>query len=170
MSVAAVAIYLINTLSAIKDSAVFLCEAVYDAYQPKSWAFTTRNAYPTIVNSRWSIDPSIDTYSPDTYSFGQSTSDSKSIDIVTAQIEAANKTTFDMSSFLYSVRWYDSPPSLYELVILYFLHQKICLSTDLIDTYTFTALTSEGEDITIQLGSASAKKPFRGWNTELKVD
>ena len=170
MSVTAVAIYVINTFFAIRDSAVFLCEAVYDAYQPKIWAFTTRNAYPTIVNSRWSIDSSIDTYSPDTYSFAESPSDSQSIDIVTAQIETANKTTFDMSSFLYSVRWYDSPPSLYELVILYFLHQKVCLSTDLIDTYTFTALTSEGEDITIQLGTASAKKPFRGWNTELKVD
>jgi len=170
MSVTSFAIYVINTVFAIKDSAVYLCEAIYDAYQPKVWAFTTRNAYPTIVNSGWSIDSSIDTYSPDTYSFAESQSDSQSIDIVTAQIETANKTTFDMSSFLYSVRWYDIPPSLYELVILYFLHQKICLSTDLIDTYTFTALTSEGEDITIKLDSASAKKPFRGWNTELKVD
>jgi len=170
MSVTAVAIYVINTLFAIKDSAVHLCEAVYDAYQPKIWAFTTRNAYPTIVNSGWSIDSSIDTYSPDTYTFIDSSSESQSIDIVIAQIETANKTTFDMSSFLYSIRWYHSPPSLYELVILYFLHQKICLSTDLIDTYIFTALTSEGEDITIELGSAFAKKPFRGWNTELKVD
>ena len=170
MSVTGVAIYVINTLFAIKDSAVYLCEAVYDAYQPKKWAFTTRNAYPTIVNSRWSIDPSVDTYSPDTYTFIESTSDSHSLDIVIAQVETANKATFDMSSFLYSVRWYDSPPSLYELVILYFLHNKICLSTDLIDTYTFTALTPDGEDISVELGSAFAKKPFRGWNTELKVD
>ena len=169
MSVTGVAIYVINTLFAIKDSAVHLCEAIYDAYQPRVWAFTTRNAYPAIVNSRWSID-SIDTYSPDTYTFAESTSDSQSIDIVIAQVETANKATFDMSSFLYSVRWYDSPPSLYELVILYFLHQKVCLSTDLIDTYKFTALTSDGEDISLELGSAFAKKPFRGWNTELKVD
>jgi hypothetical protein len=165
------AVYAINMTYAVKDSVVFLCQAVYDAYCTKTWVFTTRNVYPVLLNSTWTVDSSVVLqYSPDTHTFLDSTPESQSLDIVTAEIETANKNTFDMSSFLYSIRWHGVAPSLYELVILFFLHEKICLSTDLIDTYKLTVLTSDAEERVIPLGSAIAKKPFHGWNTELKVD
>lgn len=165
------AVYAVNTAYAVKDSVVFLCQAVYDAYCPKKWVFTSRNAYPVLLNTNWTIDSSIDLlYCPATYTFLDSVSESHSLDIVTAEIETANKNIFDMSSFLYSIRWHGVAPSLYELVILFFLHEKICLSTDLIDTYKLTVLTSDAEEHVIPLGSAIAKKPFHGWSTELKVD
>lgn len=115
------------------------------------------------------------TYDPATHTFGQGTGDKTTLDIVTAELKTPS-ITYDMSSFLYSVKWYLAAPapSLYELVLLFLLHEKVCLSADMLSSYTITVLTSDAEEHAIELNSPIAKQSFRGFTkgtTEgLKVD
>jgi len=166
-------VYAVNSLSYVKDAVVFFYECVYEGYSAKRWIFAERNAYPVMLSSSWRAEPLMLTYDPATFTFGQGTGDKMSLDIVTAELKTPS-ITYDMSSFLYSVKWYSSAPSLYELVLLFLLHEKVCLSAVMLESYTLIVLTSDAEEHTIELGLPLAKQSFRGFTegtTEgLKVD
>jgi hypothetical protein len=165
-------VYLINTSYAIKESVVFLYETICDSYTKKTWAFASRNSYPVSVSSKWGVDASISLqYDPSTNTFHKHAMSQRNLlDIVTAEITTINGKTFDLSSFFYSIRWFDIEPSLYELIILYFMHENLCMSTELLDTYTLTVLTSEAEEHVIPLNSLIAKRPFTGFESESEPD
>ena len=168
-------LYLLNTLYKVKGVFDHLYDTLYNGYCENTWVFTSRNAHPVLLNNRWKVDSSINLiYSPSTYSFQKNASYGKSsLDMLTAEIHTPNGFIFDMSSFLYLIKWYNVVPSLFELVVLFFMHEKVCLSTSMIDTYSLHILTSDGDDIIIPLSSKTAKEPFINWSSfsgELKVD
>ena len=162
MSLLSYGVYLINGLYGIQSAALYFLETVYEGYREKRWVFAERNAYPVMLSSIWRTEPLMITYDPATFTFGQGIADKQSLDIVTAELKTPS-TTYDLSSFLYSVKWYLAAPSLYELVLLYLLHEKTCLSTDMLDSYTLHVLTSDAEEVVIDLHSPLAKQSFRGF-------
>lgn len=164
-------VYAVNSLSYLKDSVVFFCECVYEGYTEKHWVFTERNTYPVMLSSSWRTEPLMLTYDPATFTFGRGTGDKMGLDIVTVELKTPS-TTYDMSSFLYSVKWYStgSAPSLYELVLLFLLHEKICLSTDMLSSYTLVVMTSDAVEYNIEMNSPMATQSFRGFTEGLKVD
>lgn len=162
-------VYAVNSLGYVKDAVLFFCECVYEGYTEKRWIFTERNTYPVMLSSSWRTEPLMLTYDPATHTFGQGICDKTTLDIVTAELKTPS-ITYDMSSFLYSVKWYLAAPSLYELVLLFLLHEKVCLSADMVSSYTLTVLTSDAEEHAIELNSPLAKQSFRGFTEGLKVD
>jgi hypothetical protein len=164
-------VYIINGVYSIKDSFFYAVDLLREGYREKHWVFTQRNTYPVMVSSAWTIESQVLTYSPET-GFGQGTAQDKNTleDVVTAELTTPSGKSYDLSTFFYSVKWYSAAPSLYELVLVYFLHEKICLSTDMIDSFTLTVMTSDAEEHDIPLEGALAKASFRGFTAGLKVD
>jgi len=169
-------VYCINTVYSVKDSVVSLCTALRELYTTKTLVFPTRNAYPLAISSSWRVDGSIDLiYSPETHSFhARQIHDRKTLDCVTGEVKVGGK-VYDLSSFFYSVKWYDSPPSLYELVVLFFMEERMAVGTDVIDGSTLSIMDSSGDTHDIPLSTPLAKEPFESFSpvtpgTGLKVD
>jgi len=158
------AVYLINTLYRVKDNLVYVYDSICDIYATKTWVFTTDNAYPVVTSSSWKTR-AYRFYSPETHQF-KGDGHRTTVDSVTAELHGDK--VYDLSSFFYSVKW-STPPSLYELVLLYLMHEKICISTAIVDSYILTIMDSNGDDHTILLSSTFAKDPFYGFEG-LKVD
>lgn len=180
MSLLSYGVYLINTLYSIQSNVSYLVETVYEGYREKRWVFAQRNAYPVMTSSSWtnsdaagngclSVQGDMLTYYPATYTFAPAASDKKSLDIVTAELNTPFG-AHDLSSFFYSVKWHMNAPSLYELVLLFLLHEKLCLSTSTLDSSSITVLTSDAEEYVIEMNSVVAKQTFRGFTEGLKVD
>ena len=183
MSLLSYGVYLINTLYSIQSNVSYLVETVYEGYREKRWIFPQRNAYPVMTSSSWnnrdaaiplrngclalySVQGAMLTYYPEKYTFAPSDSDKISLDIVTAELTTPFG-VYDLSSFFYSVKWYLAAPSLYELVLLFFLHEKLCLSTYTLDSSSLTILTSDAEEHVIEMNSVVARQPFRGFTEGL---
>lgn len=162
-------VYAVNSLAYVKDAVVYFCDCVYEGYSTKRWVFAERNTYPVMLSSSWRREPLMMAYDPATFTVGSGLTDKMTLDVVTAELKTPS-TTYDLSSFFYSVKWYTTAPSLYELVLLYLLHEKICLSTDMLNSYTLNILTSDAEECVIDLDSPLAKQSFRGFTEGLKVD
>ena len=156
-------VYAVNSVTYVKDAVVFFCECVYEGYSTKYWAFAKRNSYPIIVSSSWKKEEVMLTYSPDTFMFGELIGDKITLDVVTAELKTPYS-TYDLSSFLYSVKWGSVAPSLYELVLLYLLHEKICLSIDMLDLCSLNILTSDADEHVVEMNSVLAKQSFRGFS------
>jgi hypothetical protein len=150
-------------------------DGIYDAHTEKGLIISSLNTYPCLINKTWEIVESpvrSRIFYPLTNKFYSKIPASKvSVDIVTANLvgDSFNK---DMSLFLYEVSWAlgSNPPTLYELVILYLYKEKIYIPYDILDTYTLDVLTSDAEEISIELSSNLAKEPFFGWGDDLKID
>jgi hypothetical protein len=168
MSLLSYGVYLINTLYSIQSNVSYLVETVYEGYREKRWVFAQRNAYPIMTSSSWT-NSDILSYYPATYTFAPAASDKISLDIVTAELNTPFG-AYDLSSFFYSVKWHMNAPSLYELVLLFLLHEKLCLSTSTLDSSSITVLTSDAEEYVIEMNSVVAKQTFRGFTEGLKVD
>jgi len=162
---------MINTLYSIQSSVSYLYGVLQDAYREKKWVFTSRNAYPMITSSEWTICQSDDTlvYSPDSHAV-EGAGEKNSLESVTLEVLCPDGTRHNLSSFSYDVKWHTLTPSLYEFVLLYFLHEKICIPTQVLDTYTVEVLTMDLEEVSIALSSPFAKAPFCGFVEGLKVD
>ena len=165
MSLLSYGVYLINSLYSIQSSVSYLVETVYEGYREKRWIFPQRNAYPVMTSSSWTNGDML-TYYPATYTFAPAESDKISLDIVTAELTTPSG-VYDLSSFFYSVKWHMSAPSLYELVLLFLLHEKLCLSTSTLDSSVLTILTSDAEEYAIVMNSVVAKQTFRGFTEGL---
>jgi hypothetical protein len=180
MSLLSYGVYLINTLYSIQSNVSYLVETVYEGYREKRWIFPQRNAYPVMTSSSWnnrdadgngclalySVQGEMLTYYPATYTFAPSDSDKISLDIVTAELTTPFG-VYDLSSFFYSVKWHLAAPSLYELVLLFLLHEKLCLTTSTLDSSALTILTSDAEEHVIEMNSVVARQPFRGFTEGL---
>ena len=171
MTLISCAVYIINTLYSIQSSVSYLYDVLQDAYREKKWVFTSRNAYPTITSSEWTICQSDDTltYSPDSHAV-EGAGEKHSLESVTLEVICPDGTRYNLSSFSYDVKWQSLTPSLYEFVLLYFLHEKMCIPTQVLDTYQVEVLTMDLEEISIPLSSPFAKAPFCGFIEGLKVD
>jgi hypothetical protein len=161
---------MINTLYSIQSSVSYLYEVLQDGYREKKWIFTSRNAYPMITSSEWTMCLSDNTliYSPASHAI-EGAGEKQSLESVTLEVVSPDGTRHNLSSFSYTVKW-QLTPSLYELVLLYFLHEKMCIPTQILDTYTVEVLTMDLEEVSIPLSSAFAKAPFCGFVEGLKVD
>jgi len=157
-------VYCINTVYSVKESVLNLCSALRELYATKTLVFTTRNTYPLSISSSWQVDGSIHLiYSPETHSFhARHIHDRKTLDCVTAEVKLGGK-VYDLSSFFYSVKWYDSAPSLYELVVLFFMEERMAVGTEVIDDYTLSIMDSSGDTHDIPLSAPLAKEPFESF-------
>ena len=166
---------LVNTYDYVCKFLETTLQGIRDAHSESTWIFSSPNTYPISVKDSWDVNDlsSCRVYYPATHKFSN-VSDSKSYaDIITIRLLGENF-THDLSAFLYLVNWPANmavPPSVYELVLLSLMTEKIYVPYEKLDTYSLDVMTYDGSQLTIQLSSEFVKKPFRGWDTEdLKID
>jgi hypothetical protein len=166
---------LVNTYDFLCKFLQTTLQGIQDAHSESRWIFSSPNTYPISVKHSWNVTDlsSSRVYYPATNKFGK-VSDSKSYaDIITVILSGENF-THDLSLFLYLVNWPSDtavPPSVYELVLLSLMTEKIYVPYEKLDTYSLDVMKYDGYELTINLSSEFVKKPFRGWDTEdLKID
>jgi hypothetical protein len=166
---------LVNTYDYLSRFIQTTLQGIQDAHSESTWIFSSPNTYPLPVKDSWKgIDLSSSrVYYPATHKFSK-LSDSKSYaDIITVSLSGENF-THDLSAFLYLVNWpadMEVPPSIYELVLLSLMAEKIYVPYEELDTYSLDIMKYDGYELTIRLSSEFVKKPFRGWDTDdLKID
>lgn len=164
--------YVTKTYDYMHDIMKITVQGIYDAHTPSMWIFSKSNSYPLILNTKWAGDLENATiYYPNTHTFYKETTKKISMDIALASIKESNGDTIDISLFLYKLSW-DSTyiPSLYEIILLYYMHSNTYVPHELLETYKVNILTSDVEVIEVALSSSFAKEPFKGWSGELKID
>jgi hypothetical protein len=146
-------------------------EGIYDAHTDDIFILETPNAYPLVVKDSWEFySNSYRVFYPNTCKFYKTSETKKYADIVTAVV-TGDDFTYDLSSFLYNACWSDTPPSLYELLLISLVINKRYVSHETLSKCILTVLTSDVEEFSIELMSEFARKPFRGWeNCDLKID
>ena len=144
---------------------------IVDAHTPSTWVFTDRNVMP------WSVKNDNKypfTFIPSESAFRGncdfSVQAKKFQDVVTADLyNADNSLRVDMSSFFHTVSWTTPVPSLYEIVIVYCLMNKMVYSSDVLKGFTLEILTVD-KNLKLKCGSALCMRPFEGWNTDVSID
>jgi len=148
-------------------------EAILNARAEVYWVISSPNTYPSVVNDLWYIEGDENRiFYPTTHKFYKTSDAKASLDIVIATVNGKTL-SHNLSSFLYKVSWLESnPPSLYELVLLSLMSDKMYIPHSVLADCSLAILTSEADELIIPLNSELAKKPFRGWAAEddLKID
>ena len=137
--------------------------AVTDAHIPDVWVFTHRNATP--LNRKEAITNILSFY-PDTQKFFKESTTRKSMDdLVTAEVlDASGVLVTDVTEFFHTIRWSSIAPSVYELVLIFFLLRDILLSQSLLTTYVLRVMTIDAETIDIPLNDVRAMDEFSSWS------
>lgn len=88
-------------------------------------------------------------------------------DIIMAElVDASGEGVCDMSEFLHSVKWSSSsPPSVYELVLVNLLMNKMCFTKDYLSKCVLNVTTLENPSLTINLNNPLVKDNFLSWNS-----
>ena len=144
---------------------------VVDAHTPSTWVFTDRNAMPWSVknDNKYSF-----TFIPSESAFrgncDESTQPKKFQDIVTADLyNSDNSLRMDMSSFFHNVSWTTPVPSLYEMVTVYCLMNKLVYSSQVLKGFTLEILTVDN-NVKLKCGGEVCMRPFEGWNMEVSIN
>ena len=138
--------------------------AVSDAQIPDVWVFTHRNATPW--SRKEAITNTLSFYPETQRFFKDSTSKSSMDDLVTAEVlDASGILVTDVTEFFHTIRWAQIAPSVYELVLIFFLLRDIILSQSLLSTYVLRVMTIDAETLDIPLHDEKAKEEFSGWGT-----
>lgn len=137
--------------------------AVSQAQIPDVWVFTHRNATP--LTRKEEITNTLSFY-PDTQKFFKDSTSKRSMDdLVTAEVlDASGILVTDVTEFFHTVRWSFIAPSVYELVLIFFLLRDIVLSQTLLSTYVLRVMTIDAETLDIPLHNEKAKEEFSGWS------
>ena len=137
--------------------------AVSQAQIPDVWVFTHRNATP--LTRKEAITNTLSFY-PETLKFFKDTTQKKSMDdLVTAEVlDSSGVLVTDVTEFFHTVRWSELAPSVYELVLIFFLLRDILLSQSLLNTYVLRVMTIDAETLDIPLNDARASNDFSGWS------
>ena len=89
-------------------------------------------------------------------------------DLVTAEIVDGNGLLVsDATEFFHSIRWGEMVPSVYEIVLVFFLLRDIILSQDTLSSYVLRVMTIDAESVDVPLNHKMVKQPFTSWNAWL---
>ena len=144
-------------------------KGIMDAHTPSTWVFTQRNTIPWIVKEYaleypLTYDPSLMVFT----SIGPTTVSNKFTDVVTAELcNSDGSLKFDMSSFFHNVSWTGSQaPTLYEVVLVYCLSNKLVYSADTLKAFSLNIFKADSNTVRILLSSPLMKCSFSGWEEE----
>ena len=85
--------------------------------------------------------------------------------ILAELVDKSGNNVCDMSDFLHSVKWpSNSPPSVYELVLVNTLLHKVCLSKEYLSKCALHVTTLENPFLSIKLSNPLMKDDFISWN------
>jgi hypothetical protein len=151
-----------NLFEKIKQFVLKSWYAATQAHIPDVWVFTHRNSVPLIRKE--AITNTLSFY-PETQKFFKESTTRKSMDdLVTAEVlDASGILVTDITEFLHTVRWDSIAPSVYELVLVFFLLRDIILSQGHISSYVLRVMTIDTETLDIPLNDARAWEGFIGW-------
>ena len=129
---------------------------------PDVWVFTHRNTMP------WSRKEAITntlSFYPETHRFFKESETKKSMDdLVTAEIlDASGLLVSDATEFFHNIRWSSISPSVYELVLIFFLLRDVLLSESLLSSYVLRIMTIDADTLEIPLRDSRAKEEFSSW-------
>ena len=130
---------------------------------PDVWVFTHRNSMP------WSRKEAITntlSFYPETHRFFKESDTKNSMDdLVTAEIlDASGILVSDATEFFHNIRWSSLTPSVYELVLIFFLLRDVLLSEGLLSSYVLRVMTINADTLDIPLLDSRAKKEFSSWS------
>lgn len=154
--------FITNFLEKCKEIVLKSYSAATQAHIPDVWVFTHRNATP--LNRKEAISNTLSFY-PDTKRFFKESTTRKSMDdLVTAEVlDASGILVTDVTEFFHTIRWSSIAPSVYELVLIFFLLRDIILSQGLISSYVLRVMTIDAQTLDIPLNDARAWHGFSGW-------
>ena len=135
--------------------------SVVDSQIPDVWVFTHRNAMPWVQKTGSGLS-----FYPETKKFYKDSATKVSMDdLVTAEIVDSNGLLVsDATEFFHSIRWGEMVPSVYEIVLVFFLLRDIILSHDTLSSYVLRVMTIDAETVDVPLKDKMAKQPFTSWN------
>ena len=138
--------------------------SVVDSQTPDVWVFTHRNAMPWVQKTGTGLS-----FYPDTKKFFKESATKTSMDdLVTAEIVDSNGLLVsDATEFFHTIRWGEMVPSVYEIVLVFFLLRDIILSQDTLSSYVLRVMTIDAETVDVPLNHKMAKQPFTSWNAWL---
>ena len=145
-------------------------KALSDAHIPSKWLFTERNSIPwskkNTSETNLSSYPSV--YYPDLKKFyihSRGGVKGGFNDVVTAELVNSDRTiSYDMSSFFHEISWEGDAPSLYEVVLVYFLSKDTVFPKDSMKGFKLEILTAEAKEVTIKISSVEGMTPFTNWD------
>lgn len=135
--------------------------SVVDSQIPDVWVFTHRNAMPWVQKTGSGLS-----FYPETKKFFKDSATKRSMDdLVTAEIVDSNGLLVsDATEFFHTIRWGEMVPSVYEIVLVFFLLRDIILSQDTLSSYVLRVMTIDAETVDVPLKGKMAKQPFTSWN------
>jgi hypothetical protein len=148
---------------------------ILDAHSTKHWIFRERNECPWPINKGDDENPVVQfttlaTWVPSHsrlyFKEGGTHTNHSFHDVVLAELYNRDKSLqYDMSSFFHEFSWrsVEMSPSLYEVVLLYCLTNKLFFSKLQLSGFTLEVLTAEGETIYQRLDSTRSYSSFDGW-------
>jgi hypothetical protein len=138
--------------------------SMVDSQTPDVWVFTHRNAMPWVQKTGSGLS-----FYPETKKFFKESATKASMDdLVTAEIVDGNGLLVsDATEFFHSIRWGEMVPSVYEIVLVFFLLRDIILSQDTLSSYVLRVMTIDAESVDVPLNHKMAKQPFTSWNAWL---
>jgi len=136
--------------------------AILESQKPDIYIFLQRNGIPWV--SKKNIDGYFSFYKNIFYeSFHQELKRGLD-DLVTAEIRDSNGIVIDATEFLHNLRWSeDTPPSLYEMILVLFLSNGFLVKEEIFSSYTLNVMTIDEPDLIISLSDVKIKEPFKGW-------
>jgi hypothetical protein len=157
-------------------------EGAMNAHLETLWVFTERNTVPwplTEVEYRASLSDKLThgykyplVYSVGTNKFSDvsSTVLEGSVfsfnDVVTAEMKNSDKTIYiDLTSTFYNLRWAAGcSPSLYEVILIHCLKNKLFCLIGKLGDFSLDILTVEAKTIPVTLNSKLCRVPFTKWD------
>lgn len=147
-----------------------LLQSLEHAHKRDIWIFINENELPYCVKEGFDFPVPSDSlfYYPDTNSFTLNNrlqaARSQRFDVVAVSLVEPGGTEHDLTSFFHSITWKDhGAPSLWEVVELYFLHQKQPISHNFKESCRLEILDSDAEEHRIPLNSSICRRRFSGW-------
>lgn len=148
--------------------------AIINSQIPDVWAFTQRNSVPWVMKEGVPPQDTLMVYSPESTKISMLPLTSvvhkkRMDDVITAQIldTTGGLVLFDVTEFFHRLRWNTSTsenPSLYEMVLIYFLERGILVSDYTLSNYKMTVSTLDHPVLTIPLVGYAVKKSFEDWS------
>ena len=146
---------------------------IMNAHVEKTWIFSERNSVPWVGSDSTVLHSCPMKYLPSTKKFVLSTKVGEIVkhkfdDVVTGELLTSDGILwFDMSSFFHELSWEsvkNQSPSLYEIVLVYFLSKDMVFAKDAMKGFNLQVLTAEGKEISVSVSSNDGMANFSGWD------
>ena len=163
-----------NYVTEVWDSSceygIRILRSIEQAHKNEVWVFVNENELPYCVKEGPVLNtmpPTSLFYYPDTYSFTLNTRLQENrierFDIVSAEVILGSQ-SIDLTSLFHEMKWKPhSTPSLYEVVQVYGLHNKLPFTHLQLESARLEVLDSDAVEHSIPLNSVIASRRFAGW-------